>query len=227
MRKEQEMKKTPKVRYLVYSVCLALVLVVLASLSVSAKQPITLKAHAWMPEKHTLVQRMVWWGDRVTKMTKGQVQFQYFYGGTLAKYRESCPALKSRLFDVGIINPAVHPKMFPSLMAYTMPWLPTSDSRVVCEASNEFAEWGEVKAEFERNNIKYLCKLPAGARHILSRKPIRSFEETKGIRVRESAKYAAAMWKSVGMNPIAMSTSEVYDALAKGAVDGPYLLIKP
>ena len=187
--------------------------------AVQSAQVIKVKAHSWMPETHTLVQRMIWWGDRVTKMTEGKVQFEYFHGGTLAKYREAVPALKSRLFDVGIINPPVDPKMFPSWMALNMPWLPTSDSKVICEASNEFAEWGEARAEFERNNIKYLCKLTAGARVILSRKPIRNLGEAKGIRVRESEKYAAAMWQSVGMNPVAMSTAEVYDALAKGGID--------
>jgi TRAP-type C4-dicarboxylate transport system substrate-binding protein len=216
------MEKTSKVRYLAYSVCLALAMAVLSSLPIRAEQPaqaIKLRAHSWMPETHTLVQRMMWWGDRVTKMTKDQVQFEYFHGGTLAAYREAAPALKSRLFDVGIINPVVDPKMFPSSMATYLPWLPTDDSRVICEASNEFAELGNVKAEYEKNNIKYLCQLPAGARVILSRKPIRNLGEAKGIRVSEAEKTAAAMWKSIGMNPIAMSTSEVFDALAKGSID--------
>ncbi|MCR4424922.1 MAG: TRAP transporter substrate-binding protein [Firmicutes bacterium] len=59
-----------------------------------------------------------------------------------------------------------------------------------------------------------------GARQLLSKKPIRSVEDVKGLKIRvpETPSYIAA-WEAVGASPTPVAFGEVYLALQQGVVD--------
>jgi TRAP-type C4-dicarboxylate transport system substrate-binding protein len=79
-------------------------------------------------------------------------------------------------------------------------------------------------------NQKYLDKSKArilasnwyqGTRHTLSKEPINSIEDFKGLKIRvPQLPEWVEMWKRLGANPTQISFPEVYTALQQGVVDG-------
>jgi TRAP-type C4-dicarboxylate transport system substrate-binding protein len=61
-------------------------------------------------------------------------------------------------------------------------------------------------------------QMPLGDRRIISRKPVNTLADMKGLRIRETGPQAE-LYKAVGANPVALSTTDTYDAMSKGTLD--------
>ena len=60
-----------------------------------------------------------------------------------------------------------------------------------------------------------------GYRHLQTKKPVKSFEDMKGLKIRVmEAPIYLSMFKAFGAQPTPMSFSEIYVALEQGVIDG-------
>jgi TRAP-type C4-dicarboxylate transport system substrate-binding protein len=73
-------------------------------------------------------------------------------------------------------------------------------------------------AEFEKANVKYLFSSGVWHYTLISKKPVKSLEDIKGLRVRTFG-YLSRAWAELGGVPVSIPIPEIYDALQKGTLD--------
>lgn len=72
----------------------------------------------------------------------------------------------------------------------------------------------------EKGNCVLIGWLGMEARGPLTKKPVRKLEDMHGLKLRAHSEYCTHWFKSLGASPVLMSSSEVYQALQRGAIDG-------
>ncbi|MBI4304307.1 MAG: TRAP transporter substrate-binding protein DctP [Chloroflexi bacterium] len=114
------------------------------------------------------------------------------------------------------------PSDFPGLVSFLSLNMGT-DHKWRKAASRIVFDEGEISAklqeEFAKQNLKPLFLLKGGPRFIISKKPVRSIADLKGMKIRSTGSYLPKLYSKLGMVPVTVSTAELYDALAKGLVD--------
>jgi C4-dicarboxylate-binding protein DctP len=158
----------------------------------------------------------------VNERLKGKVKVQHFHSGQL--YSDATKAIQAcELGAVQMIAPstAKYTGEFPKLQVFDLPFLFTSgDMMLAAMKSPEIG--GKLFADLEKKGLKKVGLWGTGFRHFFnSRRPIKKMEDFKGLKFRiQASKAFEEFYKLVGVNPIVMPFSEVYQALQQGIIDG-------
>lgn len=126
----------------------------------------------------------------------------------------------------------------PKLAVFDMPfmWRITEDpveTMALVHTALDTPEGKELSALLFRNleKVGILARgfSNYGFRQLTSNKPVRKFEDLKGLKVRTMEnKYHMQAWESLGANPTPMSFAELFTALEQGTIDAqenPYGII--
>ena len=151
----------------------------------------------------------------VEKRTNGRVKIQYFAGGSLLKAPAIYSGIETGIADIGYAHVEYTPGRFPVTsagelpLAYPSAWV---SSQVVNDFYNEFKpkEWDKVKVLWMNASNPNL---------IISKKPVRKLEDIKGLTIRAPGMVGNTI-KALGGTPAPTPMMEVYDAMAKGVIDG-------
>jgi len=124
--------------------------------------------------------------------------------------------------DVGVIFPMYFEKELPlatvnTCLIGTFENDPVLTSRAWWQLAREFPE---IYGEWEAHNQKLLIGWEVGPYLWMSKKPIRTFENLKGLKCGVwGGKGPRELFKDLGSIAIAIPSVEVYDALDKGTMD--------
>ena len=202
---------------------LCILLIAVPSVWSSSSKPMEL-SHAWFQPPHTTDSLIIkWWADEVGKRTKGMVTIKIYWGGTLAGPREIAEAVRMGTADMGCtVWGAYHPQQFSLYLINDWPVpfqkKPLAFWKTTEQLSKEFSE--EFDAMLAANNVKRLTYFGIGNTHIISKKPIYSIADFKGLKIRCSGPLHTTLLKAVGAAPINIPVMAAYDALQKGVMDG-------
>lgn len=72
---------------------------------------------------------------------------------------------------------------------------------------------------YTEHGVKFLTITPWSGLNIISKKPLRTLEDFKGVKIR-TAGLQAALWKNVGASPVFIPSGEIYLSLQQGVVEG-------
>jgi len=97
----------------------------------------------------------------------------------------------------------------------------TYDSTVVGKAYADLVAQPAVQKELKNMNVHFFYAVnPGGSRWLGTvDKPVKSVADLKGLKIRESGGFAK-LYGKLGASPVSMPVPDVYDALAKGTLDG-------
>jgi TRAP-type C4-dicarboxylate transport system substrate-binding protein len=154
------------------------------------------------------------WGQEIEKRTDGRVKFTYYPGGALLKGPEMYDGIMKGVADVGMSLFAYTAGRFPVMEALDLP-MGYPSGEVATFVANDF--YNEFKPE-ETKDVKFLYLHAHGPGLLHSKKPVKTMEDVKGLKIRctgFSAKAAAAL----GGVPVAMGQGAAYEALQKGVVE--------
>ncbi len=158
----------------------------------------------------------------VAERLKGKVKVQHFHSGQL--YSDATKAIQAcELGAVQMVAPATakYTGEFPKMQAFDLPFLFVSGKMML--ASMEAPDvGGKMFADLEKKGLKKVGLWGTGFRHFFnSKRPIHKMEDFKGLKFRiQASKAFEEFYKVVGVNPIVMPFSEVYQALQQGIIDG-------
>ncbi|MCK9510194.1 MAG: TRAP transporter substrate-binding protein [Pigmentiphaga sp.] len=176
---------------------------------------ITLKYAFFAPEGTFPGQQMLHWAEEMKKRTNGKVEVQTFPGGTLLGAREMWDGVTMGITDIGLSAPSYDPGRFPLSSGIALPLgFPdaTTASRVLWEVTNEF----EPK-EFER--FKVIAMFTSEPGYLMTREPVRSEADLKGMRVRATGSGVPVI-NALGGSAVGMAMPEVPQAVQTGVVQG-------
>jgi len=210
---------------LVIALCVAFSLAFLfcakPTLADEQKPIITLKWAEAFPAAGFYYPHLLWLKDQVERRTNGRVKVQIYWGGSLAGWPESLPALQTGLADVAHIPVTYFPSEMPLGMLGEMVGLSTDlwvQQKAVVELYNEDPY---VRAEQEKLGLKPLYTHDSGLMHYGFREEgIKTFADMKGKIVRTYGGSLFEAEKGIGMKSVFMGYGDIYEAMARRTIDG-------
>ena len=178
-------------------------------------EPIKLRYAQFAPAKTFVGVQLERWIAEVEKRTGGKVKIDAFHGGTLLGAKNMFDGVVAGTADIGTLVMAYQPGRFVVTNATSLPFgFPSA--RVA-----SLTLWDlYLKYKPEAfSKVKVLTMYTSGPSNIMSKVPVRSLADLKGLDLRASGG-AAKTLKAWGANQIGMPMSATPEALQKGVVKG-------
>ncbi len=162
-----------------------------------------------------------WWLSEIDKRSQGRLKIRAFWSGGLLKGNEIISGVKDGVVDMGftswgffpdeylLLLPAGGPNKFhyQSAPAILQAWLQL------------YTEFPQYPAVFKDKNQKLLFHVAFASNELVSRQPINSLEDLKGMKSRAGGKFEPKIMEAAGCASVRTRIGEAYDALQKGMID--------
>lgn len=188
-----------------------------AVVSFAGDKVITLRYSNWLPptDPNSLIANE--WCKEVEKRTNGKVRVKYYPGSTLNSVTQMYESVVEGVIDIGNVISGYTQGRFPLMSGlWENPWKYPSGyaaTKIVTAAYEKFKP-----KELDQVEVMYFHVTPDGVIHT-ARKPVNKLEDLKGLKLRSMGANAEILPK-LGVSPVAIPISELYDALSKGVLDG-------
>ena len=206
----------------------SLVMVILVGIifftTVAMAKPIELSLSLIIPPKHLrYVHVLDPWAKMIGERTKGNVKITPYFACALAPIPEMFDSTVSGVADISEGIAYATPGRFPLTEAVMLPEMGLKTS-LSCSRGlwHLYKTFPEVKAEYPGVKMLWLHVTP-GTKIITRKKPVRSLEDLKGLKIRVSGTTAVKIGKALGFTPVSMDMGDLYLALEKGVIDGVVL----
>jgi TRAP-type C4-dicarboxylate transport system substrate-binding protein len=200
------------------TICTILTLWLAALLPLSAMaEPVTLKLSFFASDTEVNYAKVIKpWLDAVNADPSGAVKIEAYPNGALGKSLPAQPQLLlDGVADIAFVNPSLGPGRFPDDQMFELPGL-----------LHNLKEGVKLYEELVRSNglRGYADYYVIGAfmnpqYHIFARRPIKSLQDLKGMKVRINGAVVGQTVKELGMVPILMPPNEVVEAMGRGTID--------
>ena len=157
------------------------------------------------------------WKEEVEKRTNGAVQIDTYPGETLLSSKDMMDGVIAGQAKVGNLCMAYQPGRFIVTNATSLP-LGIPNARVGSLVLWDL--WAKYQPD-EFGKVKVLAMFTTAPTNIMSKVPVRTLEDIKGLDLRASGG-AAQILAAWGANPVGMPMPATVEALQKGVVKGLY-----
>jgi len=158
--------------------------------------------------------------DNVRNMSNGRIQIEAFSSGALMPYTEYFDALRSGVVEIMQSGGGYYSGKDPAFVAYesasiiigdyprTLMWLYAGGGNDL--ARDLYGKW----------DLQFLAPsfYTFAGESIVSKKPIRGFEDVKGLKIR-APETMAPVWAALGADVLTIPGAEVYTALSTGLIE--------
>ena len=193
------------------------------STSALAQAKIVLKATDVHPLGYPTVEAVVRMGKRLETATNGRISIQMFPSMQLGGEKEMIEQAQVGALQIARISLGPMGPLVPELNAFNLPFVfrdPAHMTKVVTGPIGD--EMLKKLSDHPTANLIGLCWMNGGTRNVYnSKKPIRSAEDLKGLKIRMMGNpiFVDTM-NAMGGNGVAMGFDQLVNALQTGVVDG-------
>ncbi len=183
----------------------------------AAETTMHIKFSTWHPPASREV-RTVWAPmlEELKKRSNGRITYTLYAGGALGSGPEHFDIVKNGLSDMGYFTATWTPGRFPlSDVLSLATW--TEGKDVSTEIGNKMHDQ-VLHKEFE--GVKLLELNGCIQAFLWTKKPVRTLEDVKGLKIRSPGGHQTNYIKSVGAEPVFMPLGDVYLSLETGTIDG-------
>ena len=161
--------------------------------------------------------------DRINELGKGKIDAQLYHSGSLYKVKDIVPALMNDSCEI-IFHTSSHTTgSWPELGGLTLPFLYKDNDDIMARWSQDGPIFKLVNDELSaKYDVRVLGAGITGSLWLwtIDGKPVRTPADLKGLKIRTTGTVDADFIKSCGGSPIFLSSSETYEALQRGTIDG-------
>jgi len=183
-------------------------------------KPLIFKFASWTPPQVNFSKEGIWIVREMEKRSQGRIKIEYYWSNSLIPARQILDALQKGVADIAFTLPAYQPGKVPLLTVTSLPATGATDMCPTGKALQALMEMPEVKAELDRLNIRYLGTLSNDSYGVwTSKKQVRNLEDLKGLKLRAIGNHANLL-HALGGVPVSVGSTEVYQAIEKGTLDG-------
>jgi TRAP-type C4-dicarboxylate transport system substrate-binding protein len=181
-----------------------------------AVQPVRLTYSVFFPPTHVQCKLAVEWAAEIEKRTQGKLKIDVIPGGALTKPDQCYEGVVNGVSDVGMSCFAYTRGRFPLLEGLDLP-VGYPDGVAATRIANELiAKYQSDLKELQDTHLLYVHAHGPGV--LASKKPVRSLDDLKGLKVRATG-LSSKIVQNLGGGAVGMSQGETYEALQKGVVD--------
>ncbi len=164
------------------------------------------------------------WAKEVEKKSNGRLKINFYAGATLTPGAQTYDSVVRGVVDLGSSSLAYTRGRFPMIELLDLP-LGVKSAKLATKLSNEYYKKYAIK-EFSDSKIMFFSSHGPGL--LFTRKPVKSLEDLKGMKVKCAAGATVDMLAALGAAPVPMSMGDTYDGLQRGMLDGmlgPYAVL--
>jgi len=159
------------------------------------------------------------WMQQVEQATKGRVTFEYFPSQALLKGADMWRGVREGVADVAWCVQGYWPGQTPLSEVMSLPFLPITTAEQGSEVYWKLYEkFPSMQKEF--GEIIPLVLHTSSANMIMTKKPVKTLEDLRGLKLRILNGPPAEMLKALGAEPMNVPMPEVRQAIESGVVDG-------
>lgn len=178
----------------------------------------TLKLSHNQNRDHAVHKAMTQFADDVKTKTNGDVRIRIYPDAQLGNQRESMELMQNGALDIVKSNAAELEAFSPAYSVFNLPYLfrdkPHYEKIIYGDIGQEILD------SSKDSGFVGLTYYDAGARSFYAKKPIRTPDDLKGLKIRvQPSPTAIAMVNALGGNPTPLAYGELYTALQQGVVD--------
>jgi TRAP-type C4-dicarboxylate transport system substrate-binding protein len=201
--------------------CLSILTVIDYGRAASAEtKTIELKfAHFLPPVSYRHKQIFVPWAKKIEERTGGKVKITFYPAGSLLKQSDIYDGVLSNVAQIGLADIEQAWGRFPRTGVLSLPMAPWSlNSRTADHIYWQLFKQGYLSDDYKE--VKMLCPI-AIAPMVLSssKKPIRTMEDLKGVKISIGQKEGSLALKEMGAIPVNLLAFATYEGVQKGTVD--------
>lgn len=161
------------------------------------------------------------WLDEITRRSGGKITWDKNWGGSLLTFTKVLQGTREGIADVGNIPYNFNPAFLPlTNVVLDVNDVMTDIYGGMQAASELFQTNAAIQKEWADAGLKPLPgPTPWAPKGIICREKISTLDGFKGKRMRTTSEADSTIAAALGSTPVRMDTSEVYEALERGALD--------
>ncbi len=207
-----------KIGLLSISLFVAVLFFAMQNGSSAAEKPIELKFASFLPPTHhEHIEAFVPFAKEVEERTKGRVKMTIYPSEALCKAKDLYECALQGVSESSYFIPSYTAGRFPLTTVMELPiGVPSAKvgTEIIWDLYGKY-----LKSEYA--GVKLISLWTIQPAHIFTtKKPIKTVEDLKGLRIRSPGPLQTITLKEFGASPISMPASDLYDALQRGMVDG-------
>lgn len=157
--------------------------------------------------------------NQVRDATNGEITIRIFPGAQLGGEVDAVEGVLLGTIDISVPSTAVLANWIPEMNVMNMPFAFRDWDHYTRVAHGPLLD--RLIEAAAAKNLRVLGMLTSGARHIMTRAPLNSFEDLRGRKIRTVQNPVhVATFNAFGANATAIAYPEVYSSLQTGVVDG-------
>ncbi|MFV0512119.1 MAG: C4-dicarboxylate TRAP transporter substrate-binding protein [Jhaorihella sp.] len=196
---------------------------ILISGAASAQEQLKFKYNLFAPPRHPIAQDSILpMVDALKEASGGTVIVDPIFGGALFGAAETLDGLKGRGTETGYVVMGYYPAAFRYGTLVSNLALIGSEPLAASAAVTELSmlACAPCQEEYRKQNIVYLGGHSTGVYSLISKDPVDSLAALEGKRIRAAGSVWDRWLRTVGAVPVNVPTSEMFDGLNRGILDG-------
>ncbi len=159
------------------------------------------------------------WADEVEELTDGGVTVEFHYSESLVDADESLQATIDGRADMAQVGSLYAASDLPMYTVSELPFETDNPEAQMVALDRLYHENDAYRENFDQQGVQQLFPLPIGIAALGLNEPAESPEDLDGLSVRSGGVVSEAML-AVGVNPVAMTATDVYESMERGVIDG-------
>ena len=160
------------------------------------------------------------WAERIGVASGGRIKVEVYPAMQLGgQPRDLVQQLEDGVVDLIWTVPGFTPGRFMGTEGLELPFLNTGRSTTQSPASYAFVQKHLATTEYRGIKVIAINATDRALVHT-TRKPIRTIEDFKGLKLRVAGRWIGEAVTALGATPVGIALPGVYEALARGQVDG-------
>ncbi len=206
----------------IFRLAAAAAVTVAFSLSASAQDKFEVKVAEFVGPQHFMTKWLVQWGERLEKASNGRLVFKHFPGAQMAPAPAHYDLARSGQADVSWFLHGGTPGRFPLTELISLPYMAGSAEIGTKTLNDAGLRAKYLDAEHCGVHVLLLLTHQPGNVHT-TKKPIRTTDDFKGLRIRFAAPTIRDFVAALGGTPVGVPPPEQLEMLQKGTLDGVFI----
>jgi TRAP-type C4-dicarboxylate transport system substrate-binding protein len=187
-----------------------------------AQEKFEVKVAEFVGAQHFMTKWLMGWGEKLEKASNGRLAFKHFPGAQMAPPPAHYDLARTGQADVAWFLHGGTPGRFPLTELISLPYMAGS-----AEIGTKVLNDAELRAKYldaEHRGVKVLLLLTHQPGNIhTTKKPIRSADDMKGLRIRFAAPTIRDFVAALGGTPVGVQPGDQLEMLQKGTLDGTFI----
>ena len=158
--------------------------------------------------------------DKVTEKTGGDTTFEFFWSGSLGSGAEIVHLISGGAVKIGGTAPAYYPSELPIAgLTNSLPGV-FPDAEAAMRAQRALTTSNPLYlAEAERVGVYPIVQHGLASSHMMCTESFSTVADLAGRKVRTFGYFLPVAVSALGMTPVSLATSEIYEGLERGVID--------